>query len=647
MIRTLIKQELRLVHMPLMLALFSAVVLRLTTDVPLDMAWRPLGEPPTGFVALYILFWGLFLFFCIGTNITQRCSRLSLVLPVSTRRLWLVRIVSIVVTTLIPVAIVTVIAALRVDGSGVPLLTPSVLWLGAHTGAGLVLAAVLLQSPSPELYRIRGSAVYILYAVAACLAVLVLTLVGMGSRVYVPIFLGASILLGLRIYLSLPRSFSFAPTRPARGDGVAERARDAGAADDGVVQSVREPFTPGAPVASAAPRMTMETAAGVAREAAGLTAGAGVATDVAELTKGEAPPTAPPGGSFKLFKHLVIMRALINRWYVWLNLVLLGFYATMIVIAYYDVSKDNPYPFFMFIWIFAVLYQVIVNMRHIGYLPISRKTVFAHAMVPSIAAMLIGFVIGNLIVHANRRVYRHIQFNRCCVQIPGEFWEISGDGAPPVLRSPWGEIHAPEAYPLYRGSSIIVYKPYDCDEHCSPRFAALQLDRAAQAIHGVPFDTTNMYTDLDESFVRAVDYGAFTFEGSVGRISGRRSKAFAVGGIIAALFYTALLALQLRAARVLRPRPVVDYPVLIVIILMLVIIGVVVIAGEAGLTTPRAVAVVPSILTRKLADSIPLESAVLWGVFVAVCAACYAALQKVFEKVEASLEKPKRFLPDY
>ncbi len=621
MIRTLVKQELRLIHMPLMLALFSAVVLRLATDAPLDMAGLPLGELHAGFVALYTLFWGLFLFFCIGTNITQRCSRLSLVLPVPPRRLWLVRIVSIVVTTLIPVAIVTAVAALRLTGEAAPFLEPSVLWLGAHTGAGLVLAAVLLQSPSPELYRIRGNVGYVLYAAAACIAVLVLTLAGMGSRVFVPIFLGASFLLGLRIYVFLPRSFLFAPRSPERGEGVVE-------------ERIREADSSTAPVTSGG------TAAPGGPEEAGGAEAAVLATEAAVYA-------AQSQGSFNIFKHLVIMRTLINRWYVWLNLALLGFYATMIVIAYYDIGKDNPYPFFMFVWIFAVLYQVIVNMRRIGYLPIPRKTVFAHAMVPSIAAMLVGFVIGNIIVHSNRRVYRHIQFNRCCVQIPGEFWEISSGGAPPVLRSPWGEIHAPEAYPLYRRSGIVVYKPYDCDEHCSPRFAALQLDRAAQAIHGVPFDTTNTYAGLDESFVRSDEYGAFAFEDSLGRTSERRSKAFAVGGIIAALFYTALLALQLRAARVLKPRPIVDYPVVIVIVLMLVIIGVVVAAGEAGLTTPRAVAVVPSILTRKLADSIPVGSAVLWGVFVAVCAACYAALQKAFDRVEGGLEKPKEFLPDY
>lgn len=635
MIRTLIKQELRLAHMPLLLALFSAVVLRLTTDVPFGTTGRTLGELPIGFVVFYILFWGLFLFFCIGTNITQRCSRLSLVLPVSPRRLWLVRIVSIVVITLIPVAIVTVVAAFRLTGETAPFMDLSVLWLGAHTGAGLILVAVLLQSPSPGLYRIRGNVGYILYAAAVCLAVLVLTLVGVGSRVYVLIFLGLSLLLGLRIYVLLPRSFILAPRKPARWEGASE-------------EPIRETDMPIAPITTGEKMERMS--AGAEEVTAGMAAGmevVGQTTGAAVPTEGVAVHTEPSGVSFRVFKHLVIMRTLINRWYVWLNLVLLGFYAMMIVVAYYDVSKDNPYPFFMFIWIFAVLYQVIVNMRRIGYLPISRKTVFAHAMIPSIAAMLIGFVIGNTIVHSNRRVYRHIQFNRCCVQIPGEFWEISKGGAPPVIEAPWGEMHAPEAYPLYRGSSIIIYKPYDCDEHCTPRFAALQLDRAAQAIHGVPFDTTNMYTDLDESFVRAVEHGAFTFEGSVGRSSERRSKAFAVGGIIAALFYTVLLALQLRAAKVLKPRPIVDYPVLIVLVLMLVIIGVVVVAGRAGFTTPRAVAVIPSILTRKLADSIPIGSGAMWGMFVAVCAACYVALQKAFDKVEASLEKPKEFLPDY
>ncbi len=185
---------------------------------------------------------------------------------------------------------------------------------------------------------------------------------------------------------------------------------------------------------------------------------------------------------------------------------------------------------------------------------------------------------------------------------------MTEDGPPPVLTSLWGEFHMPEAHPLFAGSRRYVYKPFDTGPESSPRFIALQIDRAVEAIHGIERDPLEKYEDLDEEFIAGAGEGCCSVKESVGRASDTRSRVFALAGIISAAFYSVIIAFQIgyggkhggkHPGNLILPGAV--------IMIFLVIMSVV-LAGKAGLCEPSFVEAVPSIYMRRLADVIPLST---------------------------------------
>jgi hypothetical protein len=494
---------------------------------------------------------------------------------------------------------------------------------------------MLLQIPSVKLYRVRGSIGYILYAIAVSAVVLVLTLIGIDSSVYIIYFLLAALALGIRIYLSLPRAFLHTPYEPEGSAG--EDVSCGFSIQDG--KAAREVFENGGspPSRDVSTGLTEPTGRAARRESAG--SGEVPAKDALSI---------PMERSYRWYLHMTCFRLLNNRWYMWVVYVLLALYSLLIVLAYYDGGrKDNPYGFIMYLWIWIALMYSISRLRRLDFLPVSRKTLFAYAMLPLIVSMLLGFGAGQTMVHINRRNYRQIHFYHHTIQIPDEFWEITNDGEPPVLTSPWGEKHVPEHYPLYKGSSIVIYKPFDCAGESSARFVALQLDRAAERIHGIPFDHSSMYEDIDESFEKAVACGCFTFEGTIGRGSQKRNRAFGWAAIFLVTYYIIILSLQFRGIRRAGWRTIGAFSVVISVVLFGLIVVVVVFSGMAGYCKPLAVAAVPAVLTRRLGDAVPVGGPLLWSVFAVLCVAGYFILQSAFRKIEAPADRPKPFLNDF
>ena len=645
MIGRLIRQEgaFDQMHISQILALCTSVALLLIPGLPQQFARFASKTQGLGFVPIYALICALLIFFVVTTNIGQRCSRLSLVLPIPARKLWLVRIASIIIVSLIPVAIVTFVATLSFRGveGRIP---EAVAWkLGMHTGAGMILAAMLLQSFSPKLYRVGWRAGYILYTLAVSFGVLGLLVVGMRSALYSVLFIAAAVILTVRVYRLLPQSFLLLPKRPEKGKRAAIAMEQRRAAAEQVQRR--------AAAATVQGKWMIEEPAqrSVAAEPRQRTAAAALDTGMREVTGTEegVKSIERAAKSPRAVLHRTCFRLILGHWQVWLSLALLGFYATMLVLSYHEGKRDNPYPLFMIIWIAGPLISAIYNVHKIDFLPISRKIVFAYAFGSAITVMLLGFVIGNAIVAADRTRFKQLGFNRSTVHIPEEFWEITTDGEAPVLSSPWGETYAPEAYPLYRGSSIIIYKPYDCGRESSDRFVAMQTDRAAAAVYGAPFDPTDRYEDLAESNESGARACCAAIDQYAGRGSPVRLKSFATGAILFALFYIILFWVTLRSSRTTGRRSVVQQVIVISVILIFSVAIVVIAAGSAGVTHTRAVAAVSSILTRKLSETIPLHTPALWVIFVALCIAGYLAIQSEFMKMEAPVQRQKPFLGDY
>lgn len=576
-----------------LVAIFFGLLLHSVPNPDSFMSWGVHGRRPVPFDLLYLTALLFFVFIVIMTGVRTKSSMMYMTMPISTRRVWLSRILSMLAVSQLSIALMTVAAAYRIPGGGEPVIIDGfTLRLGFHTAASMALLTMLLQLPSLELARIVRMGSYVVYAIFVSFVVVFATILTIGVSWSSWVFLLAAVIIALWTLMNLPASFSSMPAEPDRA-GTAE-----------VEERV---------------------------EATSNTKNSTVSDNMESVHAAAVSPVLTP---FRL--HLNIARALINKWNFWLDCLMLVFYSLMVVSSYYNGSRDDPWWLFGFIWIFAAIFQSLPMLRKIDFLPVSRSRLFAIAMLPIIISILAGMGIGWLSVALQSGEHRLISYYDSQLQIPKEFYGLTEDGPPPVLTSIWGEFHEPESYPLYKGSRVHVYKPFDTGPESSPRFIALQIDRAAETIHGIVRDPLERYEDLDGGFIEAASGCCFKVMKSIGRNSDTRSRVFALAGILSVAFYSVVIALQLRYAG-RSGKKLSNFIVPGVVIILLLIIISVVLAGRAGLCKPSFVEAVPSIYMRKASDVIPFSTGLLWAVFIVACAAGYLVLQSAYRRFEAPL----------
>jgi hypothetical protein len=584
-----------------LVAVFFGLFLHSFPNPDSFMTWEP-GRRPVPFDLFYLLAALFFVFIVVMTGVRTKSEPIYMTMPIPARRIWLSRVMSMLGVSQLSIALMTLAAAVRVPGGGEPVFIDLlILRLGLHTGASMALLLMLLQLPFIELARVVSTVSYVAYAIFISAVTVFATIVTIGVPWSSSIFLLAAVLTALWILMHVPSSFSLMPAEPGRNG------------PDGASESV-------------------------ARNAA--------AVDAEERVRAgeEAVPAISPAPT-PMKRNILIARILVNKWSYWLDCLMLVFYSLMAVSAYYNGSRDNPWWLFGFIWIFAALFQSLPMLRRIDFLPLSRVRLFAMTMVPIGVSILLGMGIGYLGVTLQPHEQRLIGFYDSRVQIPKEFYELTEDGPPPVLTSIWGEFHEPEAYPLYKGSSRWIYRPFDTGPGSSPEFIALQIDRAAEAIHGIERDPLERYEDLDEEFIGAVQGCCFKVMKSIGRSSDTRSRVYALAGILSALFYSVIIALQMRYGGRYGAKHISNFIVPGAVIILMAIIVTVVLGGRAGLCKPSFVEAVPSIYMRRIADAVPFATGVLWSLFIAACAAGYLVMQSAYRRFEAPLaqgQKKKR-----
>ncbi len=183
--------------------------------------------------------------FLLTPGCRERCSRLSLTLPQSPRKLWLVHLVAIF---LAKAAIGFVAAALVLLKAGIliyvldgrNIFQPDVVRLVLFASSGFVLATVLVQSLQPELRRIpmtkRNAALTAVIHVGVWGTILLL---GSQSLWFALVPLGAALLVGSRTYKGMPTTFSVVSLELERPFRVNEdRARPV----RGMLFKPRQPF---------------------------------------------------------------------------------------------------------------------------------------------------------------------------------------------------------------------------------------------------------------------------------------------------------------------------------------------------------------------------------------------------------------------
>jgi hypothetical protein len=629
-------------------AAFIGLTIVLIERVPHDYLRVPMRELHPMFSFMFTILWFVIVLVLFATHIYQRSGRLLMTLPVPARKAWIAHNLGILTGELLFVVLLALIVAVRFPGGSRITFAPGTILLGIHLAGGMVLMTVLLQLPSPSTFRIGISPGYVVYVLFVAFIVLLVLLIGLRWP-FTPLVLSAlAALIGFWHYRNLPEGFLLQSTHP-EPDGVppAEQARGAPEVHRGTQPGGAEEHDVGA---------RTSRIAGVERS--------GREIPVAEPAAGIDGRPRTDGG-FRRFFNLVCLRTFANRWHIWLYSLILFLYTVLIVIAYHGgVERDNPYPFFLYIWIFPLIGQTLVVMHKLDFLPIPRRTLFMYVMLPVIGSMALGFGVGQIAAMSQRRNMRQINF--CChtIVVPEESWELR-KGEPPPVISPWGETHAPEAYPLYRGSDTYIYNPYDCGKDSSARFAALQLERAARAVFGISFNpleaddgTTQVFGisfnpleaddgTTQESFLGAVDEGRGTPSELIALSSERRNRTFATGAILFALLYTIVIYLLLRGTRERTPRSKLIYVGPAGVIIFVLVVALVVAGDRAGYTNARAVSRVIPILVRRLSEQLPVHAPALWAIFGAVCIGCYLVLQRAFAAVEVVSKKPQKFISEH
>lgn len=550
----------------------------------------PLSGHARHVVPLLVQLWIFNLLGVIIAHFNSRCSRLSLGLPVAPRKLWLVRIVSVIGAGVIPAMIVFLII-----GQGQQMFTSAlngeVLQTGTRVIAGLVLLAVLYQIPSPGVYRISGNRRYILYVVVTSAAVLLYTIFTPQSWMYTLAPVVAALFIGALVYAALPPGFTVIGSKP----GAAPQYRDIDAT--------------------------------CAHEALGR--------------------RGKPG----LRLNTTVWRTLLNTWVARTMFVILAFYGVIFTYYYYNGHLEPAEYFMALLWFWILLCHSIKRLHNIDPLPVPRRLPFAHVMVTGILVMMVGSSVVTLAYKLGNGTPATAFVCESEICVPREFWEVTSDEKPPTVTTPWGESHTPGIRPFIRGGKLALYNPYEFHEDASVEFVRYQIDRALARIYGpdtVTDETVDGGTPLSENFAESLGEDRIKVPASVGRFSSTRSASLAVSVAIMSLLFALLNTVWFRRYRAPAQVRGTRWFAILFFSLPQVFVMLVVILEVRLKVDAQSVFRLPAIMIRKFVEVFPVGAAGFWTVAAAVVIFSFATILRQYEKVEAPPKKTgKHLLSEY
>lgn len=383
------------------------------------------------------LCWFAVALYLLAPGVRQRSSRLMMTLPLSPRKLWLTHLVAVIVSEaailLVAAGWVVVLAWLVIhvfDGRN--LFAPDAVRLALVVSAGVVLGAVLLQSPKPSLHKIPLSKGYLLYMLATLLGVLgIMVVLGSLPLPFAMLPIGAAVAASWLTYRSLPTAFTLVP-----------------------------------------------------REAEPRPVGA----------RREESSRASRGFPYKWFLGRTVGRSLYGRWlqYWWIASPFIASMGILLTGVPWIENSDLYYQRITLIPITVYLLLAFAglpfrNLYRLDPLPISRRPLFALAFIPSLLFLSLGYGIGRIwgVLSPPREsiAYRMDRDSHYFLYVPAGMNEIAWNGELPVITSPWGETHEAWSTPLYEGSRAVLYSPYHTPLGSSLDFVALQISRATGAIY--------------------------------------------------------------------------------------------------------------------------------------------------------------------
>nr|MBC8367089.1 hypothetical protein [bacterium] len=431
------------------------------------------GEGRGLFIFLVLVYFTVAAWVVIASNISSRCSRLTLSLPISSRKLWLLRVFSLFSVSVLTWSAFSLSLLWNFSPSIADLDPQFMRLLLFKVGMAQLLLPFLLQSPKLDLFKIPGDAWYFAYvAIVFFSLILLVNLVPMT-------FLMASLaipfagVLGLSIFFRLPKSLSIAPSE----------------FEFSVADSESKPAPVKASVAGEAQRK-------------------------------EVIPR-------KISLNLTSFRILFHHWIGWLGFLSMALFAMTLVFSYFDSRSLTTQSSVLGLWVWALLSNGIARMYKMDPWPISRRRLLAWILIPALVAILLGIGLATGIRKVNPRDFAMIEYRAHELKVPSEFQDVDWQGRVPLLRAPWGESHQPEAKHPWPGSKVVVFNPFEVSPDQSLEFRAWQTARAVARVHdGKPFATIEIA--IDDDYREALESGSFKVEASFGRGSVVRSRTLAL-----------------------------------------------------------------------------------------------------------------------
>ncbi len=538
--------------------------------------------------------WAVLLAGLIGSHYWLRAPRLHMALPIAARTLWVARMMSVCIGCGVILLMMTLVNGVSYE-AGRGLFVIPVVWFGALRVASVfLLMLMLLQAPAPRRRKLETTPWYVAYTIILWVFGALLLVFGPRGAWLTGPMLVAATLIGYRTWRHLPRAFQLEATEP---DGTV--------ADD--------PLAPGP-------------------------------TEIIETPR--AATAYPRNGSSPTLLHVTLFRLMHNHWLGWLFIFCLTIYGLILTINYYRGSDTLLALFYFFMFVFGAWNQSILRVHPVDAWPISRRLIFAHAVLPMMIPCLVGIGLGVIIEESKTRPTAMIQIENGEMDVPYEFRGIALDGVPPAITTPWGETYTPKGTRIVLWSDAVIYNPYEIGPDTSPRLDALQIGRAMAAVHGDAPPDPAQYADLevDAPEDEKDTYRAQALEDSRGRGSDLRTKTLA---LLIVLFMLVEFPLALVASMTYDRRAlewIRSKAVLVGAFAPLTLLAVLALPTPFTDTRIWAQASWLMITLRRFAEALPLTTAQVWlGVALAM-ALGYVILQERFTRLEASQALVKKKL---
>ncbi len=167
------------------------------------------------------------------------------------------------------------------------------------------------------------------------------------------------------------------------------------------------------------------------------------------------------------------------------------------------IGVDNPV---LMLW-FPIALPIHVLMRSLtllnGFdaLPIARARLFPWIALPTLAALVVGFLLMGVFPHEYRSydpVANAVELDSFSedalgaegeyslhVRTPPQLWQLATTADARLVEAPWGESFRPLPHAVLWGAPLVVFNPYDVGPQSSVRFLTWQLARALSVAHGL------------------------------------------------------------------------------------------------------------------------------------------------------------------